>query len=320
MKHRWLKVLKKIATLMCLLASGSLFSGSMGPVDESTNVVIPMETHGFSVGAKALYLQPTWDYLNAPLYTINNGVDTLIKTNTAWNWGFMVEGAYRFASARDINLNWYHIKSSHSLVVNGSIGSAILDVLSPGPTSIKNSPTWDAVNLEFGQDVDYGKSLDIRYHGGVEYVHLIFGRTIYAAPVPPNSGLQSTYRSYAYNGFGPRAGLDAAYHFEHGLLAYIKGATGLYAGTSRYFMQPNNTPRERTTRIGESMNIVPELEAKLGVTYTYSNIHGDLSLDGGWLWINYFNSIMDADDDKVHVANFGFQGPYLGLKWAGNLA
>ncbi|MDF1677716.1 MAG: Lpg1974 family pore-forming outer membrane protein [Legionellaceae bacterium] len=294
-------------TLVGLLSSSVLYAGSMSDI----------ETHQWRVGGRALLLQPTWDYLNAPLYTINNGVDAFPSSNTRWNWGFMVEGAYLFDVSKDINLNWYHINTSNTLVVNGPIGSAILEVVSPGPTSITNKPAWDAVNLEFAQTVNYGQSLVIRYQGGAEYVRLNLKRTIYAAPNPPQTALMVTQRDYGYNGFGPRAGLDTFYQFEHGLSAYIKAATGLYAGTSKYSMHPTNVPNIQTSRVGSSMNIVPELEAKMGGTFAYSGKYGELDIDGGWLWINYFNSIMDADDDKVHVANFGFQGPYLGLRWTG---
>ena len=69
------------------------------------------------------------------------------------------------------------------------------------------------------------------------------------------------------------------------------------------------------------MIVVPELEAKAGATYTYSMAsYGDISLDGGWMWINYFEPMTYGDDGEAHSANFGLQGPYLGLKWVGNLA
>ena len=311
----------KALAMVCLLNSGFLFAGNMGAVTPTIPLVLTPENDGWNIGGKALYLQPTWDYLNAPLYIrADNNVDEFPATNTQWNWGFMLEAAYRFSPARDLNLNWYHINETTTQTVNGRIVSAILTVTSPGPTIITTKPEWDAVNLEFGQHVDYGKSLAIRYHGGVEYVRLIFDRTISTAPNIPGAGNQSTYRSYGYNGFGPRAGLDASYDFKYGLSAYVKGATGLYAGTSRYVLRPTNLRLVQTTRAGSSMVVVPELEAKLGGTYTYSHAYGDLSIDAGWLWISYFNSIMDADDDRVHVANFGFQGPYLGLKWMGDLA
>ena len=69
------------------------------------------------------------------------------------------------------------------------------------------------------------------------------------------------------------------------------------------------------------MIVVPELEAKLGINYTYAIAQGDLTFDFAWLWINYFN-VTQTDTYGYTPTNsdFGLQGPIFGLKWLGNIA
>lgn len=302
---------KIILFVKCLFTSCIIFAGGMGASSENSR--------SWSIGGKALYLQPTWDYLNLPMYTFDNVTDYFPAVNTHWNWGFMLEGEYNLDKNTDLNINWYHINASNTTEVTGSSKSSIVNIITPGPTIVTTKPTWNAANIEIGRRVDYGQNFTVRYYGGVEYVNLNFERTISSTPILPTLPSQITYRSYGYNGFGPRPGIDATLTFVDKFSVYMKGATGIYAGTSKFSYNPTNTPFVRRIRTGSSMTIVPELEAKLGATYNKSIAGGQLTLDAGWLWINYFNAIMDADDDKVHVADFGFQGPYVGLKWVGNI-
>ena len=233
----------------------------------------------------------------------------------------MVEGSYHFATGNDVNLNWYHVNNSHSSTVDGvyidTASNAGIPYPVTGPSTYSTKPTWDAVNLEFGQHVDYSQTTSVRYHAGFEYVRIDFQRIAISYPPAPFIG-QST-REISYNGFGPRVGVDASHNFGNGLSAYVKSGVGLYAGSSKFNYNFNGEGFSGG-RAGSSMIVVPELEAKAGATYTYPTAHGDISLDAGWLWINYFNPMTYGDNGEAHSVDFGLQGPYVGLKWVGNLA
>ena len=113
---------------------------------------------------------------------------------------------------------------------------------------------------------------------------------------------------------------------------YAKGASALLVGSQSF----NNVHSYSTATIatttgvvtGSATAIVPELEAKLGLTYTYAMAQGDLSLDAGWMWVNYFNALNNGFDSAgtdsglfaSHDSNFAVQGPFIGLKWVGNVA
>lgn len=115
-------------------------------------------------------------------------------------------------------------------------------------------------------------------------------------------------------------GADMTFGLDHGLSAYANGALGMLAGTSRYNNSTLNAIGAVSGRSLASMIIEPEVEVKLGGMYTYEMSQGDLSLDAGWTWINYFQVMTPVISGVVHSESYGFQSPFVGLKWVGNIA
>lgn len=335
--------LKKTAVAVLALGSSAVFAGSMGPVCSAVNVTVPCETTAWAFGGKALYLQPTLGGSGVgtqTTFTDLAGVSQTLGQNPQYSWGFMIEGAYHFNTGNDLNVNWYHINrsSSRTLSAYGPITNTTpfaTTAITGGPDSISVDPHWDAVNIEFGQHVDFGENKSIRFHGGGEYARLtgnssfsgtrtITGTLVDGTPLAATEANVVT-NSPTYNGFGPRIGADMAYDWGNGLGIYANGAGSLLAGTSKFTRTLVNTSTTESfgtasaggTTSGSATIIVPELEAKLGATYTYAMAQGDLTLDAGWMWVNYFNAVQSSGTD---VTDFGLQGPFIGLKWLGNVA
>jgi hypothetical protein len=324
--------LKKTAVAVLALGSSAVFAGSMGPVCTPGNVTVPCAHTAWDFGAQALYLDAgtgSGDY--AGYYNTANGTTTALKPNNSWAWGFQIEGSYHFNTGNDVNLNWYHIDRSKSEFTTIAAGDFFIDSSDAGyrwnsGLSANGSRNWDAVNLEMGQLVNFGENINTRFHGGLGYVHLKSAATLsgwvasnHAGTAIARAGVVN--ENLTYNGVGPRIGSESFYDWNNGFAVYAKGAMALFAGQSKFNGNANQgIVRAGANTIyslsGSTTQVVPELEGKLGGTYTYAMAQGDLSVDLGWMWINYFNALNDIST----ASNFNLQGPYVGLKWVGNVA
>lgn len=313
--------LKKTAVAVLALGSSAVFAGTMGPVCTPGNVTVPCESTAWDFGVQALYLQPvhSGDFGYGG-YQLSNGYSRFNELDHDWGWGFKLEGSYHFSTGNDLDINWYHFSKNDSHTFN---------VYDPNFTPavsyiarLRTEPKWDAVNVEFGQHVDFGEFKDIRFHAGVQYARLENDARAYTSY---SSGY--IHHNLEYNGFGPRIGADMQYNFGNGFAIYGNGATALLIGDSKFNTYAANTGlfSNGTTLAtsGSRTTMVPELEAKLGAKYTYAMAQGDLTLDAGYMWVNYFNANHAAypvlANAAVRESNFALHGPYVGLKWVGNV-
>ncbi len=312
--------LKKTAVAVLAFGSSAVFAGTMGPVCSAVNVTVPCERTGWDVGIQALYLQPSYNdnisYIGLAPNTADTNVN-FVQNDPDWGWGFKLEGSYHFGTGTDLNLNWYHLNdNSATRTFTGNF--AFLDLPNLGTERFSVDPKWDAVNLEFGQHVDFGEFKNIRFHGGVQYTRIETGLTAYAFTA--NTPLYVSASSNSkFTGFGPRIGADMSYDLGNGWAIYGNGATAILAGTSKVNAAISNNLLPRTTVNASRNGIVPELEAKLGLTYTYAMAQGDLTLDAGYMWQNYFHAQQTLVNFGTSESDFGLQGPYLGLKWMGTV-
>ncbi|MBA3535242.1 MAG: hypothetical protein H0T84_01315 [Tatlockia sp.] len=213
---------------------------------------------------------------------------------------------------------------------------------------------WDAVNIELGQHVDFSEWKVIRFHGGAQFARiengsragylnrdrlptfLLTSDQLTALDMANSQGYNQYNRLHGsqsrFNGFGPRVGVDMSYNVGNGFAVYANGATALLVGQSKvrgdfgfnhfttgsFFGDDDNYGhRSRTT-------MVPEMEAKLGAKYSYAMASGDLTLDAGYMWVQYWNATRSLNDRgfnnyEVREGNFALNGPYVGLKWVGNV-
>lgn len=350
--------LKKTAVAVLALGSSAVFAGTMGPVCAPGNVTIPCERTMWEVGADALYLQPIYSPEGNYPQIIGSSSSTGAPQNNIynaplqspnWGWGFMIEGAYHYGMGNDVNVNWYHVNNATS--VSGeqfvAYSGAAQNLAQYQNATFSIHPEWDAVNVEFGQHVDFGDMKNIRLHGGVEYARVATGFSSLSRPGAVGGNDFNSSNNSTFNGFGPRGGIDMNYDLGNGFSAYGNGAGGVYVGTGSF--NSTATIRERALATatvtpyvysfnGSKTTLVPELEAKLGLMYHYNMAaigmipQSELVLDVGWMWVNYFNAQFSGVDYTAPAAatspfsrgfisqsDFGEQGLNFGLKWKGNV-
>lgn len=327
--------LKMTTLAMFALSSSSVFSGTMGPVCTPGNVTVPCERSAWDIGGQALYLQSTFNQ-DASYYPTNTA-GRYDDISGHWNWGFQLEASYHFNTGNDATLTWYHLDTSKERLHLPSQSVALpgINIAFNGLFTLDNK--WDAVNGELGQFVDFSANKKMRFHGGFQYARIKINQnqlvtqttTIVfpgAVPAIETAGIDFNMQ---YNGFGPRTGLDMNYVFNNGFGVYAKAAAAVLVGTAKYHenfsatsttaflpLIPPNTHGSRTA-------IVPELEAKLGANYMYSMAQGDLILDAGYMWFNYFKAVSGVHTGGANIiaatSDFGASGPYVGLKYIGTI-
>jgi hypothetical protein len=168
------------------------------------------------------------------------------------------------------------------------------------------------VNAEFGQLVNFGEFKKIRFHGGAQYAQL-------SQRITSNTALFAPEQIYLkFNGFGPRVGADMSYDWGHGFAVYANGATAILVGDNTFNTTTSGVIDLIGTSTGSTTSVVPEIEGKLGAKYTYMLSQGDLSLDVGYMWLNYIHSQSFLTTNAVGgTSDLAFNGPYFGLKWLG---
>lgn len=314
-------MVKKTALAMLVLTSAAAQAGTMGETCSKATPSLPCETKMWSVGAQALYLKPDLSTINVRgLRTLASGEQQYVNYDPNYQWGFMVNAGYQFKTGRDLNLNWSRVQSTQSRVF-GAIKSNAGDALLSAHGSI--SPKWNAANFEIGQQLNFTDLQAIRIHAGVQYAQIALDETKIVTVIRETTTLNNAaYINRVFNGFGPRIGSDLSQHWDNGLGAYGKIAASMLVGTQN---SDTSYPALYPGRGIKMSTIVPELELKLGVDYSHPFATGYLTAEAGWMWVNYFNAALYdnynlvANSVNVNKSDFGLQGLFFGLKWAGNI-
>jgi hypothetical protein len=290
----------------------------MGEACPHSNISLPCANMSWSLGGQALYLSTT---KTGPAAVIgaaldSNGVSNIVSGDPGWGWGFQISAAYQFSSGKDFNVNWYHLNYSKNKPPFINNINDLLD--GPNISYLANLKSeWDAVNLEFGQEINISDTSNLHYYGGAQ-----FSRILGSTKLTRTSNATFATGASEYNGFGPRVGADLNYTILPKFNIYGKAATTLLIGTNKQSIDDRNAflnINGNTTSLilhGSYMRLVPAIEGKLGGNYVLIHKTGQVIIDVGYLWVNYFNPLQVY----VYESNVAFNGLYFGANWKGNIA
>ncbi len=358
---------KVLAVLAGCLLSGVAFSGHPGDdvaMPLTVPVEIPQQTGSWIVGIEALYLESNNHDFHFALTRIDqtflNGMaqGSLLTHHTRalepdHEWGVRGDVAYLFAgNGRDVRLTWTHFhevgeEEFHN--VEGYTSTAIpTDITSPGAIFMNPITGWDeidakfydnydAIDVVFGQEMEFGQRLSLHAFGGLRYADINTKvRGTYHSPLQTISGgnevevnANFSLRS-DFEGLGPRAGMDTEIHLQGDL-----SIVGMFAGSLLVGDQDQNYNafaiiESQTMNSAQVMNfqrqlpsktvVVPELDARIGLKYVHPlSPRTALGVELGYEVTNYFNevdnSIVSYTDSMAHPNDHADQGLYLRFEY-----
>jgi hypothetical protein len=334
-----MRTFKKIAIVMFTVGSSTVFAGNA-----DQNVTVPNAQNAWSIGAAALYMQPSFggnglgyssfsnygtDFFGNQL-EVNGASNHLSNVHPKHSWGFQLEGSYDYCMGNDVDVNWYHLKhSTRGHLPAGTLFAGSASALYAGELTV--APSWDAVNVEIGQRIDFSDLLMLRLHGGVEFARVKTTFTNYPQLTATGSPVFITTDTIKFTGFGPRVGGDFTYAVGRGLGIYANTAASLLVGSAKQsvagYQDLGGFNLYSTGNFNQSNNgvVISELEAKLGLKYDCKIGKSNLGFDLGYMWVTYLDALVSQVGSGVvsssisnsSAANFDLNGLYLGLTWTG---
>lgn len=197
--------------------------------------------------------------------------------DATYDWGTYAQIGYLFpATGNDLTVDYTYLRSGD-----------------------KEKLDLDSTDVEVGQRITTG-AFDIRVFSGLRYAHLKY--SLDASTADNKESLTNLF-----HGFGPRMGVDARYQLGGYLGLDTHLNTSLLAGKINTRLES-----QKVGAISESMNrVIPEVDAKLGIDYTYpiSETHKNaVVVELGYQTSNYFNTFNGRADET-------FDGAYLDVKY-----
>ena len=349
------------------------------------NVELPCETQGWSFSAAYLLVRPSADGLEfaqnwvpgldkfrpftpsvlSPASGEYQNIDPGMN-----NSGFRISASRFWSTGQDINANWTRI---FPRTTGRDAFQTFLPITMTPPQLVGrdavNFPDGrihgegrlgvDEVNLEWGQQVLLGERIEVRRHIGLQYVNILLELNTKASldgeidagrpPLLYPTMLNISDEKSTFNGFGPRAGVDAAYFTgwkNVSLVGHIAGAVLLgHAQLESKVLNANQLSNLDSEEEIELFNLDNFSKLKtystnrvkftakgqLGSLYTYVTDDNNLvSLEIGYQWAIFFDSVVTPvvlrqiiapSEDMTTlsgqvptVGNFAYHGVYFDLK------
>ncbi len=345
------KYTKLYVATLCFISSVPVFAdGYKGEAPPLIPVSIPSFAGGFEFTLGAIYMRPdtsNLDYLEAE-YSGVEGINSIVNNveyavHPGYNWGFLLGLGYVIPNtANDVKLDWMYFhndfKSSEFLVGEDQslaftpafdpslFGDQVLHAVG------KVQYDFDAVDLTFGQYLNFGSRLQTRLFTGLRYMRLDDDlSTDYAIRTDRGFSTGSISNIFvdgsvnsSFNGLGPLVGIKADYYLGAGFGlsgavdgALLVGQLSLNAnGQMAIFTQSGTTApyilssATNADYAYDSQNIIaPGFDAKFGLNYKYQFNNGTLlGFELGYQVTKYIDVVEQmegADEFKDFLSSTG---------------
>ncbi|MEE9451810.1 MAG: Lpg1974 family pore-forming outer membrane protein [Gammaproteobacteria bacterium] len=280
---------------------------------------------GLSFAAEYLLVQPVSDGLEARgadfIGQIIPGENLQTKLN---NSAFRLEGLYKFGDGRDVKIDWTHLIGKNitgNFELTDRPDSAPNDFL-----STKGKYKFDAVNLELGQTLYASERTSYRIFGGVQLARIgtdssvtynTFTRNNDGDFAPNEPVALESYKSSVF-AVGPRLGAQGKVGLIDNFSITGTIAASLLVGDLKHEVTTPTSATETTTVKTTERAIIPALETRVGLLYDLPSFDGnDVSVELGYQAASYSNAIKSNISGTRE--NFAYQGPYLSVRWAGDI-
>lgn len=305
----------------------------------NTNKEIYGRSDGFDVSIEGLYLQPGANNLTyavhvqpLPLPAPNWSQESV---NPDYQPAFKLALDYWLMGHRDrVKIDWLHLNTNDkATAISDSGTNSIAPIFYYGPlaadlvgTSADSRVKFDVdnINIIFDHSISLLNHISIGFFGGLSIAnlkediasHFVGTSSFPLDPQHQNGGL-GPYSITAFNiskftGIGPYFGLSAAGAFWHdiGFVGEVGGA--LLVGTMKsntHFLSfgAGNTTLTPTVMANQSQtSVVPELNAKLGLSYLWALKPGeDFTIQAGYVVSTYINGINQVVPTALVPGAFG---------------
>jgi len=338
------------STLTVILTSSSVYAVAPAPVmtNNSFAVTFPQVQPGYTLTFAALALKPGATNLN---YVIYNRAGAPAQT-PIWNeqelrpeysFAFNIGAGYDFAGGGNVNIDWTHLNTSTKSSVSAPNADYFLGPdyeIGPDGLLIRNANGkvefgYDVINLDFGQRMDFGQHVEMRFFAGLSNANLreqIISN--YAGTVTPGNSSPSNPRidlGYFnteqtviadFFGIGPRVGFDMAYNADNGFGVMGEGAISAligssiaktqYTSNSQTYQDVYNNPTNYQTISDQNViQVIPAIDGKVGVNYNHTYKQGVLLTLGlgyeGAVYINAINQYLPGTLVKINNTPEGIE-------------
>lgn len=317
--------------LISLGVTSTLLAGAPGnqmAMPSGDILSAPESNSAWSFGLQALYAQIgsngfQYTQINdnsAPLNTFTNK-----SVDNPTGWAGEADVTYHFSgNSRDITLGYTHldVNQTNKTTLSGaetfssSLGSVADQA--KGQTDIDHN----ALDLTLGQQLLVGSVLVLHPFAGLRYADIDQDNKVDYTDSSTLTNTGTGKNTSDFQGIGPRAGLDVRVLAGAGVSFVGTMGGSLLVGSLDAHQSSTSSSVNLKTSPDDHTQIVPELDAKIGLDYTPHKLFpgAAVGFQVGYELAHYYNAAsMDGFDATLvnstnNNTDFSYQGPYMRIQ------